>query len=184
MRRCAPLSAARIRLLLLMACWTRLRAAGRAVRLAVSVVVSAAVARTAALPLLVARRRLAAALPLLVARRWWRLEWSVLLRLLAVRLGLTRPAAGFRVRARLVLGVARLLLRFRACRLVVCPVCRQFLRRASWWRIPLGLVVALVARPVLPRRMMLAAVMGLPVTWRRFVAVCAGNRRVVSVVGI
>ena len=140
----------------------RLLAAGRAVHLAVSVVVSVAVARTAASSLPAARRRLAAALPLLVARRWWRLELAALLRLLAARLGLTRPAAGFRVRSRLALGVARLLLRFRACRLVVCPVCRQLLCRASWWRIPIGLVVAAAARLALPRRTMLAAAMGLP----------------------
>ena len=163
LRRCAPLSAARLRLLLLGPCWMRLLAAGRAVHLAVSVVVSVAAARAAASSLPAARRRLAAALPLLVARRWWRLGLAALLRLLAAGLGLTRPAAGFRVRARLVLGVARLLLRCRVFRLVVCPVCRQFLLRASWWMIPLGLVVVAVARLVLPRRMMLVVVMGLPV---------------------
>ena len=133
-----------------------------AVHLAVSVAVSAAGARTAAASLPAARRRLAAALPLLVARRWWRLELAALLRLLAARLGLTRPAAGFRVRARLALGVAHLLLCFRACLLVVRPVCRQFLRRASWWRIHVGLVVVAAARLALPPRMMVVAVVGLP----------------------
>lgn len=150
MRRCVPLLAGLLlprspRAVLM----PLLMEARVAVRLAVSVVVSVAVARTAA-----PSPR--------AARRWLLLELAALLRLLAARLGLTRPAAGFRVRARLALGVARLLLRFRACRLAVCPVCRQLLRRASWWRIPLGLVVALVARLALPRRMMLAAVMGLP----------------------
>ena len=120
-----------------------------AVRPGVSVAVSAAGARTAA------------ASPRAV-RRWRRLELAALLRLLAALLGLTRPAAGFRVRARLALGVAHLLLRFRACRLVVCPVCRQLLRRASWWRIHVGLVVVAVARLALPRRMMVVAVVGLP----------------------
>lgn len=146
--------------------------AGRAVRLAVSVAVSAAGARTAASGLPAARRRLAAALPLLVARRWWRLGLAALLRRLAACLWFTRPAAGFRVRARLALGVARLLLRFRGCRLAVCPVCRRFLLRASWWGILLGLVVAAVARLAFPRRMMLVAVLGFPLAWRRFVAVC------------
>lgn len=158
MRRCAPLSAARLRLLLLMACWMRLRVAVRAVRLAVSVVVSVAVARTAAASLPAARCR--------------RLELAVLLRLLAARSVVTRPVVGFRVRARLALGVARLILRCRVFRLVVYPVCRRLLRRASWWMIPLGLVVVAVARLALPRRMMLAAVMGLPLLSCRFVMVC------------
>lgn len=100
LRRFAPPLAAQSRPPLLTARWMRLLVAGRLVRLVVSVAVSVADARMAAdSPPTMRRAVLPCRLLALAVSRLW-----------VSRRLLPRPVAGFRVRARLLLVVARLFL--------------------------------------------------------------------------
>ena len=88
---------------------------------------------------------------------------------------------GFLVRVRQVLAVVLLFLCCRVCRLVVCRAFRRLHLPLVALRLALPRL-PMVVRVLFPRCRRMAGALAAPTSSLRFVAVCAGNARLLAIV--